>query len=98
MYANSFRALRRKKGLHPSTPHHPPSLAAVKDSMFIVGEEVEGEEVGTGAASSWRRGEGRGSRKRKRRRRKTGKFKASPQKTIFLLIQNCIGPTFRISR
>ena len=57
----------RKKGYNDHPANSPlPHLAAVKDSMFIGRGGREGEEVGTGDASSWRTGEGRGSRKRKK--------------------------------
>ena len=45
--------------------HQPPGGSRRFNVFF--GEEVDGEELGTGAASSWGTGEGRGSRKRKKK-------------------------------
>ena len=63
-----------------ATTINPPPLAAVRDSMFIWREDVEGEKVGTGATSSWGRGEGRGSRKIKKKKKIKNNHTASPKK------------------
>ena len=97
MYTNRFGAWRRIKKTQKAmttillTLPHP-----VWPRSKIRGEEGEGGEVGAGVASGW--GERRRKREPEKKKKKKIKksLRASPQKTIWQLLLNCVGPTSNI--